>query len=112
MGDVGSFNDLMLYFMLFAGVYVLYYAIRGEGKIYENEYPKAIQEEHRKFLRKFCWVIGVGVLSLTALEFAIGQQFPFISWVNIGYVLGCVVVYVILLRKKFGKYIYPQKPGK
>lgn len=111
MGTTGNFNDIMLYFMLFAAVYVLYYAIRGEGKIYENDYPKAMQEDHKKFLRTFCWIIGIGILPLTILEFIFPSN-AFISWANIGYVLACVVVYLILFRRKFGKYIYPQKPGK
>jgi di/tricarboxylate transporter len=100
--------------MLFAAVYVLYYAIRGKGKIYENDYPKAIQEEHSKFLRKFCWVIGLGILPLTILEFIFEHSsfYPFIEWTNIGFVMICVVVYLIIFRKRFGKYIYPQKPGK
>ena len=111
---MGNLNDFMLYFMLFVAVYVLYYAIRGEGKIYENDYPKAIQEDHKKLLRKFCWVIGLGIIPLTILEFVFESDpnYGFFAWLNIGFVMGCVIVYLIVFRKKFGKYVYPQKPRK
>jgi hypothetical protein len=111
LGDLGNFNDIMLFFMLFAAVYLLYYAFRGEGKIYENDYPKAMQEEHRNYMRKFCWIVGIGILVFTALEF-FNPNNGFFSWLNIGFVLGAVVVYLIIFRKKFGKYVYPKKPEK
>ncbi len=107
-------NDFMLYFNLFIAVYVLYYAIRGQGKIYENDYPKEIKEAHAKFLRKFCWVVGIGMLPLTILElvFETNTAYSFLSWVNIGFVLVCVVFYLVVFKVKFGKYVYPQKPNK
>ncbi len=103
--------DFILYFNLFIAVYVLYYAIRGEGKIYENDYPTEIKEDHAKFLRKFCWIVGLGMLPLTILEltFQGDTAFSFFSWINIGFVLVCVVVYLIVFRIRFGKYVYPKK---
>lgn len=103
--------DFILYFNLFIAVYVLYYAIRGEGKIYENDYPKAMKEDHAKFLRKFCWIIGLGMLPLTILELAFqgSAEVSILSWINIGYVFACIVVYLILFRIRFGKYVYPKK---
>lgn len=107
-------NNFMLYFNLFIAVYVLYYAIRGEGKIYENDYPKEIKEAHAKFLRKFCWVIGIGMLPLTILELAFQDNaaLGFLSWANIGFVLVCIVIYLVLFKVRFGKYVYTQKPKK
>lgn len=103
--------DFMLYFNLFIAVYVLYYAFKGTGKIYENDYPAAVKEPHAKLLRKFCWIVGLGMLPLTIAELILKDEASFgvFSWLNIGFVLGCVVVYLILLKKRFGKDIYPQK---
>lgn len=111
---MGGLNDFMLYFMLFVAVYVLYYAIRGEGKIYENDYPAVMQDEHKKLLRKFCWIIGIGIIPLTILEFIFQSNslYGIFAWANIAFVLGCVIVYLVLFRKRFGKYVYPQKPNK
>ena len=103
--------DFMLYFNLFIAVYVLYYAIRGQGKIYENDYPKAIKEDHAKLLRKFCWIVGLGMLPLTILELvynANGQASIF-SIINIGFVMAAIVIYLIIFRVRFGKYVYPKK---
>ena len=111
MNGLGDINSLMNYFMLFVAVYVLYYAIRGQGRVYDNDYPKAMKEAHTKFLRKFCWIIGLGMLPLVILEMVYPTVGIF-AWANIGYVLGLVIVYVIMFRIKFGKYVYPQKPTK
>jgi len=101
----------MLYFNLFIAVYVLYYAIRGQGKIYENDYPTSIKEAHAKLLRKFCWIVGLGMFPLTILElvYSTNQQASFLSWINIGFVLVCVVTYLVIFRIKFGKQVYPKK---
>ncbi len=104
-------NDFMLYFNLFIAVYVLYYAVKGTGKIYENDYPKEIKEDHARFLRKFCWVVGIGMLPLTIMELVLqgNPYIAFFSWANIGFVLVCIVVYLIVFRKRWGKFVYPQK---
>lgn len=104
----------MLYFNLFIAVYVLYYAFKGTGKIYENDYPKEIKEDHAKFLRKFCWIVGIGMLPLTILELVLQDNpaIAFFSWANIGFVMVCVVFYLVVFKVKFGKYVYPKKPGK
>ena len=107
-------NDFMLYFNLFIAVYVLYYAFRGTGKIYENDYPNEIKEAHAKFLRKFCWIVGIGMLPLTILELVFGSNgvYSVFSWINIGFVLACVVFYLVIFKVKFGKYVYTKKPRK
>lgn len=103
--------DFMLYFNLFIAVYVLYYAIRGTGRIYENDYPQAIKEDHAKLLRKFCWIVGLGMLPLTVLELVYNTDASgsFFSWINIGFVLVAVVTYLVIFRVKFGKYVYTKK---
>lgn len=103
--------DFMLYFNLFIAAYVLYYAIRGQGRIYENDYPKAIKEGHAKLLRKFCWIVGLGMLPLTVLElvYDTNNQASVFSWINIGFVLAAIVTYLVIFRVKFGKYVYTKK---
>jgi len=46
----GAFNFMMI-FDIFIAVYLLYYAIKGSGKAYENDYPEEMQAAHRKLLR-------------------------------------------------------------
>lgn len=101
----------MIIFNIFIGVYLLYYAIRGTGKLYENEYPEKMQAAHRSLLRKFCWITGAGMLVLSILEY-MNQGVMVFAIVSIVFVLGCVVVYYVLFRTRFGEYIYTKKENK
>ncbi len=101
--------DFMLWFNIFIGVLLLYYAIKGSGKVYENDYPEAMKEDHSILLRKFCWIAGVPMLVLSILELSMqGNSYAFvISMISIFYVLGCVVVYLVIFRKRFKQYLTP-----
>ncbi len=101
----GAFNFMMI-FDIFIAIYLLYYAIKGSGKAYENDYPEEMQEAHRKLLRTFCWITGVPLLVLSILEYtsAEGIQSPW-SIVSIIYILACVVAYFIIFRVKFKEYL-------
>ena len=46
-------GDFMLYFNVLIAIYLLYYAIKGSGKIYENDFPEEAKKAHNTFLRKF-----------------------------------------------------------
>lgn len=108
----GSFVDssmnMMMIFDVFIAVYLLYYAIRGEGRFYENDFPKAMQEDYHKLQRRFCWITGVPMLVLSVLEYMFSYRSVW-SYVVIGYGLTCVIVYVIIFRVRFGKYLNPEK---
>ncbi len=100
--------DFMLMFNIFIAGYLLYYAIKGTGKVYENDYPPAMKEAHSKFMRKFCWIVGAGMLVFTILEFI--QGFGSIwTTISIVYVLGGVVIYFIVFRVRFKQFL--KKPG-
>ena len=104
--------DFMLMFNIFIAAYLLYYAFKGSGKVYENDYPKAMKEAHAKLLRKFCWITGVGLLVLTILEFIYGFNSPW-AIVSIVFVLGCVAIYFILFRVRFKEFLSkPKNPTK
>jgi hypothetical protein len=104
-------TDFMLIFNIFIAAYLLYYAIKGEGKVYENDYPKAMKEEHTNMLRLFCWVTGAGMLLLSILEFAFGFG-SIITTISIAFVLGCIVIYFIFFRIRFKEYLKSTKPEK
>ena len=109
--------DFMIIFSIFIGVYLLFYAIKGTGKVYENEYPKEMQGLYVSMMRKFCWIVGAGLLGLSVLEYmeyngyiaGTGSIFSIISMV---FVLVCVVLYFIIFRTKFKDYIKKDKPVK
>ncbi len=104
-GMDGAFNFMML-FDIFIAVYLLYYAIKGSGKAYENDFPAEMQEAHRKMLRLFCWIAGAPLLVLSILEYTSGQGITSIwSVISIVYILSCVVVYFVLFRVRFKEYL-------
>lgn len=105
---IDSSMNLMVIFDLFIAVYLLYYAIKGDGKLYENDFPAAMQEEHRSLLRKFCWIAGVPMAVLSVLEYVYSYRSVW-AYIVIGYGLACVVVYIIIFRVRFGKYLDPKK---
>lgn len=101
----GAFN-FMIIFDIFIGVYLLYYAIKGSGKAYENDYPEEMQAEHRKILRMFCWITGAPLLVLSILEYMSPDKAMSIwSIISIIYILACVVAYFIVFRVKFKEYL-------
>ncbi len=108
---MSSSLDFMMIFNIFIAAYLLYYAIKGSGKVYENEYPKAMQESYLKFMRKFCWIAGVGMMVFSILEYLNGFDSIF-SILSIVYVLGCVVTYFVLFRVKYKEYLKKTKPVK
>lgn len=107
---VDSAMNFMVIFNIFIGVFLLYYAITGKGKLYEGDYPKEMMEEHVKLLRKFCWLVGAPMLGLSILEYiyGFGSIWSTISFI---YVMGGIVIYFIIFTKRFKKYLHPEKVG-
>ncbi len=101
---IQSSMNFMIIFNIFIAVYLLYYAIKGTGKVYENDYPKEMKESHNKLLRKFCWIVGVGLLIFSVLEyvFSFGSVWTIVS---IAYVLGAVVIYFVLFRVRYKQFL-------
>ncbi len=80
----------------------MYSAITGKGPAYKNDYPKAMKEEANAFLRKFCWYIGP-VATITGVLDYLGYTWAY--WVSMGVIIPAIVIYVILFRRKFNKYL-------
>ena len=59
---------LMTIFELFIGVYLIYAAIKGDGKLYENDYLKCSKEEYVKTMRKLAALTGVLMIISGGLE--------------------------------------------
>lgn len=108
MGGVDQAMDFMVIFNIFIGGYLLYYAILGKGKLYEGDYPAAMQEEHVKLLRKFCWFVGIPMLVLSILEYVYGFGSIW-STISVVYVLSAVVIYFIIFYHRFKQYLHPEK---
>ncbi len=110
--DVTSSSmNFMMIFNIFIAVYLLYYAFKGTGKVYENDYPKAMKESHAKLLRKFCWITGVGLLVLSILEYIQGFNSVW-TIVSIVFVLACIVVYFVLFRVRYKEFLAKPKTSK
>jgi len=63
-------NDTFAIFQLLIGVYLIYCAITGRGKLYENEYLKCSREQYVKTMRILAAITGVILTGSTALELA------------------------------------------
>ena len=96
---------------LVIGVWATYAAISGKGAAYKNDYPKAIKADADALMRKFLWVIGPFMLVSTGLLYLLeylgvhADIVRIIDLVSIAIVIALVVVYVVILRKRFGEYL-------
>lgn len=83
------------------GVMCFYYAITGQGKVYQNEYPKAMKEEANALLRKFMWIFGPIAVASGVLELV---GYPWGFYVGL-VILPLIVVYYIIFRTRFRQYL-------
>ena len=73
-------------FQIGIGVYLAFFAIRGKGKVYENEYVKeGMEEKYRKTMRLWLAVLSpmvilVGTLGLLGYNKGFGLNVPTILW--------------------------------
>jgi len=100
-------NQLMNIIIVVAGAMAIYYAITGKGGVYNNDYPKEIKEEANNFTRKFLWILGPVALISGLLPFFQGLEWTY--WIGMILILPTIIVYVILFRMKFGKYLKKKK---
>lgn len=74
---------------VFIGVYLLYCAITGKGKVLENEFLKVPREEYVKKLRIFAAISGAVLTVSSALEYfgviVAGSTLSWIAW-GVGFV--------------------------
>lgn len=96
---------------LVIGVWATYAAISGKGAAYKNDYPKAIKADADALMRKFFWIIGpfliVSTGALYLLEYLKVDAgiVRIIDYVSSAIVVIWVIVLVVLLKKRFGKYL-------
>ena len=98
----GEMDKFMAVFTIIIGILALYSAFTGKGIAYKNDYPKAMKEDANKLLRKFMWVFGP-VLTVTGVLDYMGHNWAY--FVSLGIVIPGIVVYVVVFRRKFNKYL-------
>ena len=99
-------EQFMAVFMIVIGGFIFYSAITGKGPAYKNDYPKEMKEEANAFLRKFCWIVGPATLITGILDYL---EYPWIYWISLGLILPGIIVYIIMFRRKFKKYLNKMK---
>lgn len=97
---MNDFNNIMVYANLLIGIYVIYSAIAGKGKAFENDYPKEIKESVFKFNRIMFFIVGPVMTISSVLELL---KVKFFEWFTVIFVLAALVVYLIVFYSKFGK---------
>jgi hypothetical protein len=101
-GMFGSMNSFFGLFTIAIGIFALYSAFTGKGPAYNNDYPKAMKEDANKLLRLFMWIFGP-VLTITGVLDYMGYSWAY--FVSMAVVLPGVVVYVVIFRRRFKKYL-------
>ena len=89
-------SDIFALFSLIIGVYLIYAAIAGKGKLYENEYLNCPREQYVKGLRILAAISGVLLTVSNLLEYlgVIGYGSPLaIALWAVGFISLIVMVY-------------------
>ncbi len=95
-------NNMMTIITIAIGVFALYSAITGKGPAFKNDYPKTMKEDANKMLRMACWIAGPILLVSGVLEY-IGFNWAF--FISLFTMLPGCILYAVLFRKKFKKYL-------
>lgn len=84
------------YFEIILGIYLLYAAITGKGKYYENPYTKVPREQYVKVMRILALIVGVMIMISPALQLlGVLQPNSPVSWVLWGVtMLGIITMLV------------------
>ena len=97
--------DLFSLLKAAAGVYLIYGAITGRGKFFENEYPKCSREKYLIIMRLACLISGLIIIADGVLGFfAILEGMPVwkdvIFWVGMASIIAVIVLNVALTDRK------------
>ncbi|MDO5110786.1 MAG: hypothetical protein Q4E65_00610 [Clostridia bacterium] len=60
--------DFFNIFEIGIGLYLLYAAITGKGRYYDNEYCKVPREQYVKVMRIFAWIVGILIMVAPVLQ--------------------------------------------
>lgn len=99
---MGDMNKMMSMFMVIVGVFALYSAFTGKGPAFKNDYPKAMQAEANKMLRKFCWIVGPITIVTGVLDY---MNFSWAYFVSMATIIPAIVVYIVIFRRRFKEYL-------
>lgn len=94
-------SDIFALFSLIIGVYLIYAAIAGKGKLYENEYLNCPREQYVKGLRILAAISGVLLTVSNLLEYLgiIGYGSPLaIALWAVGFII--LIVMMVYSSKK------------
>ena len=95
-----SFGMLTM-FELLIGVYLIYAAIKGDGKLYENDYLKCSREEYVKGMRRLALLTGVIMLLSSGLELlGITEPNSVLSWILWFITFGSIILMMVYSVKK------------
>ena len=100
-------DNMLIIFNVVIGGYATYAAIVGKGAAYKNDYPKAIQADANALLRRFLFILGPLLLLSSAIEYfnLLGSATKIFTFASIIAAVVIIVVYIVLFRKRFGKYL-------
>lgn len=95
---------LMTLFEVCVGAYLIYAAIKGDGKLYENEFLNCSREEYVSVMRKLAVITGLLMLISSGLELGgLVETGSVLSWVLWAVTLGSIVVMMVYSSKKTDK---------
>jgi len=97
--------DMFALLKVAAGIYLLYGAVRGKGKFFENEYPKCSREKYVLIMRISSVIAGAlvvadGVTGMLGVFEAGSTAQLALFWVAIGSVVAIIVINVVLTDRK------------
>lgn len=100
-------DNFFLLINIAIGIYATYAGIVGRGFAYKNDYPEEIKADANALLRKFLLVIGPVMLVGSAVDYfsLLGDATFYFALSVIVIVLALVIVYIVIFRKRFGKYL-------
>ncbi len=75
VATAASSNMVMVIFKAFIAGYLIVGAIRGKGRLIDNEYPKCKPETYRLVMRILCAVTGIIVLINSGIEFLANSSY-------------------------------------
>ncbi|MDD6044758.1 MAG: hypothetical protein PUC76_03810 [Clostridia bacterium] len=95
-----SFGMLTM-FELLIGVYLIYAAIKSDGKLYENDYLKCSREEYVKGMRRLALLTGVIMLLSSGLELlGVTEPNSVLSWILWFITFGSIILMMVYSVKK------------
>lgn len=95
---------LMTLFEVCIGIYLLYAAVKGSGKLYENDYLNCSREEYVAGMRKLAVLTGVLMLLSSGLELiGIVDAGSALGWILWALTFGSICLMMVYSSRKTDK---------